>query len=130
LLGELEQERDDPDRRSSESGGCEGALSIAQQQNSSELWLPAPSAEYNNDLFTNLAMAGHDMAASSRDRWAVELPVLGHAGVGGEAEAGSGAGGGPEYPNAESLMQSLESTMFLHQDRAEVTPNKREEMGR
>ena len=112
MLGELEQEEhDNDDGRSSVN---EDAL-LAYKQGSSEIWIPATSCEYNNDLFTDNPMGKDIIAGSSVNRWELELPALEHAGVPGDHEANSGAQEDLQQSKEESLMQSVESSMFLWQ---------------
>ena len=57
------------------------------------------------------------VAGSSGNRWELELPALDHAGVRGERESRSGAEEDFQQSKEESLMQSVESSMFLYQGR-------------
>lgn len=134
LLRELEQENEEQNGKSSEIGGSGGGPSPAKRWKYHELWrsgLPAPISEYNNDLFTNPAMARNGMlklmGASSSERWAVELPYLHHKGVRGDGDAQYGAEDDQKYTREGSLVQSIESTVLLYQDGPGLAPSNRGE---
>jgi hypothetical protein len=75
-------------------------------------------------------MGRDDREGSSIDRGGIELPALAQERLRPDGDAGIVAEEDQKYSGEGSLMQSIESTMFLYQDGSGVTPTKRKGIDR
>ena len=69
-------------------------------------------------------MGRDDREGSGIDREGIELPALAQGGLQADGDADIGAEEDQQYSGEGSLMQSIESTIFLYQDGSGVTPTK------